>query len=78
MVVLALYIGTVLRPQMHDLDQQKKANPADQRLQVRFDSYHSRLTWLYAINMILGLSLFYIHGKEMTRFKEGSGDSGAE
>jgi len=78
MVVLALYIGSVLRPQMHDLDQQKKANPADQRLQVRFDSYHSQLTWLYTVNMILGLSLFYIHGKEMTRFREGSGEPSAE
>ena len=78
MVVLALYIGSVLRPQMHDLDQQKKANPADIRLQTQFDSYHSQLTWLYTVNMILGLSLFYIHGKEMTRFREGSGVSGAE
>ena len=78
MVVLAIYIGSVLRPQMHHLDQQKKANPEDQRLQVRFDSYHSQLTWLYTVNMILGLSLFYIHGKEMTRFGQGSGDSGPE
>ena len=77
MVVLALYIGSVLRPQMHDLDQQKKASPADLRLQTRFDSYHSQLTWLYTVNMILGLSLFYIHGKEMTRFRDGSGSSGA-
>ena len=78
MVVLALYIGSVLRPQMHDLDQQKKANPADIRLQTQFDSYHSQLTWLYTVNMILGLSLFYIHGKEMTRFREDSGESSAE
>lgn len=77
MVVLALYIGSVLRPQMHDLDQQKQAHPADLRLQARFDSYHSQLTWLYTVNMILGLSLFYIHGKEMTRFRDGSGSSGA-
>lgn len=78
MVVLALYIGSVLRPQMHDLDQQKKANPADIRLQTQFDSYHSQLTWLYTVNMILGLALFYIHGKEMARFREDSGDPGAE
>ena len=78
MVVLAIYIGSVLRPQMHAVDAQKKANPADNRLQVQFDSYHSQLTWLYTVNMILGLSLFYIHGKEMTRFREGSGVSGAE
>ncbi len=63
---------------MHDLNQQKNANPADLRLQARFDSYHSQLTWLYTVNMILGLSLFYIHGKEMTRFRDGSGSSGAE
>ncbi|SVD46982.1 uncharacterized protein METZ01_LOCUS399836, partial [marine metagenome] len=25
---------------------------------------------IYSINMILGLSLLYIHGKEMTRFRE--------
>ena len=37
MVVLALYIGSVLRPQMHDLDQQKKANPTEIRLQTQFD-----------------------------------------
>jgi uncharacterized membrane protein len=78
MVVLALYIGSVLRPQMHELDQQKKANPADIRLETQFKSYHSRLTWFYTVNMILGLSLFYIHGKEMTRFREGSEESGAE
>ncbi|MZG53029.1 MAG: DUF4149 domain-containing protein [Nitrospinae bacterium] len=68
MVVLAIYIGSILRPEMHAMDQQKKANPADQKLQIQFDRYHSQLTWLYTINMILGLSLFYIHGKEMTRF----------
>ena len=78
MVVVALYIGSVLRPQMHDLDQQKKANPADIRLQTQFDSYHSRLTWFYTVNMISGLWLFFIHGREMARFKESSGDPGAE
>ena len=78
MVVVALYIGSILRPQMHDLDQQKKANPADIRLQTQFDSYHSRLTWFYTVNMILGIWLFFIHGKEMTRFKDSSGNSGAE
>ena len=68
MVVLAIYIGSVLRPEMHAMDELKKANPADQKLQIQFDRYHSQLTWLYTINMIFGLSLFYIHGKEMTRF----------
>lgn len=68
MVVLAIYVGSVLRPEMHAMDQLKKANPADQKLQIQFDRYHSQLTWLYTINMVLGLSLFYIHGKEMTRF----------
>jgi len=69
MAVIALYIGSVLRPEMHAMDRMKKANPADIRLQRQFDSYHSQLTWLYTINMILGLSLFYIHGKEMARFE---------
>jgi hypothetical protein len=68
MVVLAIYVGSVLRPEMHAMDQLKKANPADQKLQIQFDRYHSQLTWLYTINMVLGLSLFYIHGKEMARF----------
>ena len=68
MVVLAIYIGSVLRPEMNAMDQLKKANPADQKLQIQFDRYHSQLTWLYTINMVLGLSLFYIHGKEMIRF----------
>lgn len=70
MAVLALYIGSVLRPQMHEMDQRKKANPENIQLQRQFDSYHSRLTWLYTVNMILGLGLFWIHGKEMTRFRE--------
>ena len=78
MVVLALYIGSILRPQMHDLDLQKKANPTEIRLGKKFDALHQRFVWIWTINMILGLSLFYIHGKEMTRFKEGSGDSGTE
>jgi hypothetical protein len=68
MVVLALYIGSVLRPEMHAMDQLKKANPSDQKLQIQFDRYHSRLTWIYTVNMILGLTLFYINGKEMARF----------
>ena len=68
MVILAIYIGSGLRPEMHAMDQLKKANPADQKLQIQFDRYHSQLTWLYTINMVLGLSLFYIHGKEMTHF----------
>jgi len=68
MMVLAIYIGSVLRPEMHAMDQRKKANPADQKLQIQFDDYHKELEWLYGINMVLGLSLFYIHGKEMARF----------
>ncbi len=78
MVVLALYIGSVLRPQMHDLDQQKKANPTEIRLGKKFDALHQRFVWIWTVNMILGLSLFYIHGKEMARFKEVSGVPGAE
>lgn len=78
MVVLALYIGSILRPQMHDLDLQKKANPTEIRLGKKFDSLHQRFVWIWTVNMILGLSLFYIHGKEMARFREGSGDSGTE
>ena len=70
MVVVALYLGSVLRPEMHEMDRMKKANPEDIKLQRQFDSYHSQLTWLYTVNMILGLSLFWIHGKEMTRFHE--------
>lgn len=78
MVVLALYIGSVLRPQMHEMDARKKENPADIRLSKQFDSYHSQLTWLYTVNMILGLSLLYIHGKEMTRFEGDSAVKGAD
>ncbi len=70
MAVIAIYVGSVLRPDMHAMDQKKKAEPHDERLQKQFDSYHSQLTWLYTINMVLGLSLFYIHGKEMTRFRD--------
>ena len=53
---------------MHAMDKLKKANPADQKLQIQLDRYHSQLTWLYTINMVLGLSLFYIHGKEIISF----------
>lgn len=70
MMALALYIGSVLRPEMHAMDQKKKANPENLQLQRQFDTYHSRLTWLYTVNMVLGLGLFWIHGKEMTRFRE--------
>ena len=73
MIVLALYIGSVLRPEMHAVDQLKKANPADQKLQIQFDRYHSKLTWIYTVNMILGLTLFYINGKEMARFRATPG-----
>ena len=76
MVVLAIYVGSILRPEMHAMDKLKKANPADQKLQIQFDRYHSQLTWLYTINMVLGLSLFYIHGKEMTRFSVKTKENG--
>jgi hypothetical protein len=72
MIVLALYIGSVLRPEMHAMDKLKKANPADHKLQIQFDRYHSQLTWFYTVNMILGLTLFYINGKEMARFSTRS------
>ena len=75
MVVLAIYVGSILRPEMHAMDKLKKANPADQKLQLQFDRYHSQLPWLYTINMVLGLSLFYIHGKEMTRFSLQTNES---
>lgn len=75
MIALALYIGSVLRPQMHNMDQQKKADPANQKLQIQFDRYHSRLTWVYSVNMILGMSLFYIRGREMPRFRHEPHDA---
>ena len=70
MIVLAIYMGSFLRPEMHEVDKLKKANPSDQKLQIRFDRFHSKFVNIYSINMILGLSLLYIHGKEMTRFRE--------
>ena len=30
----------------------------------------SKFVNIYSVNMIFGLSLFYIHGKEMTRFRK--------
>ena len=70
MILLAIYMGSFLRPEMHEVDKLKKANPADQKLQIRFDRFHSKFVNIYSINMILGLSLLYIHGKEMTRFRK--------
>ena len=70
MIVLAIYMGSVMRPQMHALDQQKKANPQDEKLEILFKRFHTNFTMVYSVNMILGLCVFYIHGKEMTRFKE--------
>ncbi len=74
MIVLAIYMGSFLRPEMHEVDKLKKASPADQKLQIQFDRFHSKFTWIYSVNMILGLTLFYIHGKEMVRFREISYD----
>jgi len=70
MIVLAIYMGSFLRPEMHEVDKLKKANPTDQKLQIRFDRFHSKFINIYSVNMILGLSLLYIHGKEMTRFRK--------
>ncbi len=70
MAFIALYIGDYLRPEMHSLDKLKKAQPHEMRLQKQFDGYHSLLVRLYSVNMILGLVLFHIHGKEMTRFRD--------
>lgn len=75
MIVLAIYMGSFLRPEMHEVDQLKKANPADQKLQIRFSRFHSKFVNIYSINMILGLSLLYIHGKEMARFRERPADT---
>ena len=70
MILLAIYMGSFLRPEMHEVDKLKKANPTDQKLQIRFDRFHSKFVNIYSVNMILGLSLLYIHGKEMTRFRK--------
>lgn len=75
MIALAIYMGSFLGPQMHAVDQLKKANPADQKLQIRFDRFHSRFTLFYSVNMILGLSLLYIQGKETARFREQPADT---
>ena len=75
MILLAFYMGSFLRPEMHEVDKLKKANPADQKLQIRFDRFHSKFVNIYSVNMILGLSLFYIHGKEMTRFRKNSNET---
>jgi Na+/H+ antiporter NhaC len=81
MIVLAIYIGSILRPEMHAVDKLKKASPGNVKLEKKFDGYHGRLVWLYTVNMVLGLSLFFITGKEMTRFenaspKQQTGDKG--
>ena len=70
MIVLAIYMGSFLRPEMHEVNKLKKDNPTKQQLQIRSDRVHSKFVNIYAVNMILGLSLFYIHGKEMTRFRK--------
>ena len=70
MIVLAIYMGSVMRPQMHALDQLKKANPQDEKLEIQFKRFHTNFTMIYSVNMILGLCVFYIHGKQMTRFRE--------
>jgi len=70
MIVLAIYMGSFLRPEMHEVDKLKKANPTDQKLRIRFDRFHSKFVNIYSVNMILGMSLLYIHGKEMTRFRK--------
>lgn len=128
MIVLAVYMGNVLRPRMHEVDRLKKAaqvntlekarldhlirtgieslnnaaqldnparaaaaieqlnlkgqletlreeNPGDVKLKIQFDRYHQQFIWLYTINMILGLAMLYIHGKELARFKAEDGTS---
>jgi len=75
MIVLAIYMGSFLRPEMHEVDKLKKANPTDQKLQIRFDRFHSKFVNVYSVNMILGLALLYIHGKEMTRFRKAPNET---
>jgi hypothetical protein len=75
MIVLAIYMGSFLRPEMHEVDKLKKTNPTDQKLQIRFDRFHSKFVNIYSVNMILGLSLLYIHGKEMTRFRKNPNET---
>ena len=70
MIVLAIYMGSFLRPEMHEVNKLKNDNPTNQQLQIRSNRVHSKFVNIYAVNMILGLSLFYIHGKEMTRFRK--------
>ena len=72
MIVLAIYMGSIFRPQMHENDRLKRENPENAQLIQQSKANHSRFVWIFTVNMILGLRLFYIHGKEMTRFK---GDS---
>ena len=74
MIVLAIYMGSFLRPEMHEVDRMKKASPANQQLQIRFNRGHWTFVNIYMVNMILGLSLLYIHGKEMARFRECPAD----
>ncbi len=75
MIALALYMGSVLRPEMHAVDALKKANPEDKKLQLQFDRFHSKFVNIYTVNMILGFALFYIHGKEMARFRDDTPSS---
>lgn len=78
MIVLAIYMGSVLRPEMHEVDRLKKANPEDKKIQIQFDRFHGKFVNIYTVNMILGLALLYIHGKEMTRFREDVHDGGSK
>jgi len=70
MIVLAIYMGSFLRPEMHAVDALKKANPEDKKLQIQFDRFHGKFVNIYTVNMILGFALFYIHGREMAQFSD--------
>jgi uncharacterized membrane protein len=75
MILVGLYIGTILGPQMEDLRHTRITDPSNSAAIVQFDRDHRISETLFTVNLILGLAVLFINAKESAA-QNFDGDAG--
>lgn len=73
LAAIVLYLGAVLTPEMEHLRQLRLQDPGNHEAFERFSAGHRLSQTLYAVNLIVGLAVFYLAAMECVRAAGRSG-----
>ena len=71
MVLVGLYIGAVLGPQMETLRHTMISDPSNSTAIMAFDRDHRVSETLFTVNLLLGLAVLFINAKESVMTNAG-------